>query len=239
MGHYRNPSHPRLFSSFPSHHNDREPAYRGTGSCPPPPPTPAMDCQMSMIPDDGDLSWPDNQSMGSEDNSSRIMMPQSPIWTSNATARMTTGQLSPISTEFEVPLNCHANGTSEIPTMIHSASSSCADSWSTSFSQNSEAEDADHDVHWEQDSDDILTVPKAEPTEDEEFHMEDVKEAPRTTPVPESRAAPTLQTKAKRPRGRPRKHPLTPQVAVSKIAKGRSKTGTRFSLQPTCLFSDC
>lgn len=31
--------------------------------------------------------------------------------------------------------------------------------------------------------------------------------------------------KTKRPRGRPRKHPLTPAVNANKSAKGRSKTG--------------
>ncbi|KXJ90720.1 fungal-specific transcription factor domain-domain-containing protein [Microdochium bolleyi] len=110
--------------------------------------------------------------------------------------------------------------------MIHSAASSSANSWSTSFSQStSDAEDGDQDVHWEQDSDDILLAPKNEPSEDDVFRIDDVKEAPRTTPVPETRPTQSLQPKVKRPRGRPRKHPIAPQISSAKIAKGRSKTG--------------
>ena len=71
---------------------------------------------------------------------------------------------------------------SSVPTMIHSASST--DSWSTSTSLG-EVDDADHEIHWEQGADEILTLPKAEPIEDDDFHMDDLKEAPRT-PVPES-----------------------------------------------------
>ncbi|KAK7968963.1 fungal-specific transcription factor domain-containing protein [Apiospora saccharicola] len=108
--------------------------------------------------------------------------------------------------------------------MVHSATSSCTnDSWGTGYSEGPELCDAGEDVHWEQDSDDVLTVPKMEPVEDDDFHMDDLKEAPRT-PRPSSSSA-TAVAKAKRPRGRPRKHPLTPQVSANKIAKGRSKTG--------------
>ncbi|KAH7029290.1 fungal-specific transcription factor domain-containing protein [Microdochium trichocladiopsis] len=110
--------------------------------------------------------------------------------------------------------------------MVHSAASSCANSWSTSFSQStSEAEDADNDVHWEQDSDDVLLAPKNEPSEDDVFRIDDLKEAPRTTPVPSSRSVQQTPTKAKRPRGRPRKHPIVPPISNTKVAKGRSKTG--------------
>lgn len=61
------------------------------------------------------------------------------------------------------------------------------------------------------------------PVEDENFHMDNVKEAPRIPQLSSSTA--TTVAKAKRPRGRPKKHLLTPQVLVNKIAKGRSKTG--------------
>ncbi|KAK8095709.1 fungal-specific transcription factor domain-containing protein [Apiospora kogelbergensis] len=108
--------------------------------------------------------------------------------------------------------------------MVHSATSSCTnDSWGTGYSEGPEQGDAGDDVHWEQDSDDVLTVPKMEPVEDDEFHMDEVKEAPRTPRPSSSTGAAVI--KAKRPRGRPRKHPLTPQVSANKIAKGRSKTG--------------
>ncbi|ORY68284.1 fungal-specific transcription factor domain-containing protein [Pseudomassariella vexata] len=106
--------------------------------------------------------------------------------------------------------------------MIHSATSS-NDSWSTSYGEEADGDDAEHDTHWEQGSDDVLTVPKLEPLDEEDFHMNDVKEAPRT-PRPASSLV-SSATKTKRPRGRPRKHPLTPQVSTNKVAKGRSKTG--------------
>jgi hypothetical protein len=136
---------------------------------------------------------------------------------------MDTGQLSPISTELDIPSFDRING-STIPTMIHSATSSTADSWSTSYSEIAEADDTEPDTHWEQGPDDVLTVPKLEPSEDEDFHMEDVKEAPHT-PVPETTDDALTQTKVKRPRGRPRKHPLVQSGTINKVAKGRSKTG--------------
>ncbi|KAI0006754.1 fungal-specific transcription factor domain-containing protein [Xylariaceae sp. FL0662B] len=136
---------------------------------------------------------------------------------------MERGQLSPISTELEV--SAVAISASTVPTMVHSATSSSTDSWSTSYSESAETgEGVEHDVFWHRDSDDVLTVPKLEPLEDDDFDMGDLKEAPRT-PVPESKATTPSQMKIKRPRGRPRKHPLTPQVTTNKVAKGRSKTG--------------
>ncbi|KAI5863748.1 fungal-specific transcription factor domain-containing protein [Durotheca rogersii] len=134
---------------------------------------------------------------------------------------MDTGQLSPISTELDIPVGVDA---SSVPTMIHSAASSSVESWSTGYSDGAEgSEDPDQDMPWEKDSDDVLAVPKIEPLDDG-FHMDEVKEAPRTA-APEPKAAPMPPAKMKRPRGRPRKHPLPPQVATNKVAKGRSKTG--------------
>ncbi|OCK94268.1 uncharacterized protein K441DRAFT_561812 [Cenococcum geophilum 1.58] len=62
-------------------------------------------------------------------------------------------------------------------------------------------------------------VPKIEELDDDE--VEDMKIAPSAEdPLPSpSRAI------VKRPRGRPRKHPITPPTAISKPPKGRSKTG--------------
>ncbi|EON98886.1 putative c6 transcription factor protein [Phaeoacremonium minimum UCRPA7] len=80
-----------------------------------------------------------------------------------------------------------------------------------------------NDIHWEQGSDDVLTTLKDEPLDDD-FRLEDIKEAP-LTPVPSSNGPSSAQPKAKRPRGRPRKHPLTPIVPTNKVTKGRSKTG--------------
>ncbi|KAF4973029.1 hypothetical protein FZEAL_9438 [Fusarium zealandicum] len=102
--------------------------------------------------------------------------------------------------------------------MVHSASSSCTDSWSTGY----ERDDVDMDNNWEQGSDDILTIPKLEPVEDD-LNMDDLKAAPLAS-VPPTEPTGT-DPKPKRPRGRPRKHPLTLAVSASKVTKGRSKTG--------------
>ncbi|GJD00196.1 hypothetical protein ColKHC_09021 [Colletotrichum higginsianum] len=61
--------------------------------------------------------------------------------------------------------------------MVHSASSSCTDSWSNSHAEVFDGDDADNDLVWEQDSDDILTAPKLEPLDDD-FNLDDVTEAP-------------------------------------------------------------
>lgn len=82
---------------------------------------------------------------------------------------------------------------------------------------------ADQDLHWEQGSDEGITVPKLEPM-DEDIRLDEIKEAP-LTPSPGNASPTTVQPKAKRPRGRPRKHPLTPIVTTNKVTKGRSKTG--------------
>jgi len=80
------------------------------------------------------------------------------------------------------------------------------------------------DIHWEQDSDDILTVAKLEPLDDDDIRLDDLKEAPLSA-LPEATDPAATQPKVKRPRGRPRKHPLTPIVTTNKVTKGRSKTG--------------
>lgn len=81
----------------------------------------------------------------------------------------------------------------------------------------------DHEVHWEHGSDDGLAVPKVEPM-DEDVRLEEINEAP-PTPVPSNTSPTAVQPKQKRPRGRPRKHPVAPVAASNKITKGRSKTG--------------
>lgn len=82
---------------------------------------------------------------------------------------------------------------------------------------------ADQDMHWEHGSDEGMTIPKVEPM-DEDLRLDEIKEAP-LTPVPSNTSPTSAQPKAKRPRGRPRKHPLTPVVTTNKVTKGRSKTG--------------
>lgn len=148
-----------------------------------------------------------------------------------------TGQLSPISTSMDLsgPLIDHgtavssASGPSSTPTLVHSASSSCTDSWSIGYAELDEAPRTaggsdGADVHWEQDSEDILTVAKLEPLDDDDFRLDDLKEAP-VSSLPDASDPASAQPKAKRPRGRPRKHPLTPIVTTNKVTKGRSKTG--------------
>jgi len=69
-----------------------------------------------------------------------------------------------------------------------------------------------------------LIAAKPEPLEEDDFCMDDLKEAP-MTPIASSHLSAAEQHRIKRPRGRPRKHPLTPNIAANKITKGRSKTG--------------
>ncbi|KAF7562372.1 hypothetical protein G7046_g1733 [Stylonectria norvegica] len=180
-----------------------------------------LEHNMMLMPDEADMPWSDSNSMSSYDGAQDSMMPQSPspmdtAWmVPTSTAQMRAGQSSPISAGMDTAMDvCSA------PTMDHSAASSCADSWSTGCA---EREEAENDVHWEQGSDDILTVPKLEPMEDD-FILDDLKSAP-LTPVAQPEIANATQTKQKRPRGRPRKHPLTPITTSSKVTKGRSKTG--------------
>ncbi|KAL2268298.1 hypothetical protein VTJ83DRAFT_3144 [Remersonia thermophila] len=85
-------------------------------------------------------------------------------------------------------------------------------------------QDGFHQAHV---SNEPSAVPKLEPLEDDDFRMDDVEEAP-STPIPVNTGlppAPSGEPKLKRPRGRPRKHPLVPNVSTNKITKGRSKTG--------------
>lgn len=120
-----------------------------------------------------------------------------------------------------------AAGSMVAPPMSHSASSSITDSWSLVYGDTEEVSVThvvgDHDDHWEHDSDEGMAVPKVEPM-DEDVRLDDIKEAP-LTPVPSATSPTATQPKPKRPRGRPRKHPLTPAVPANKVTKGRSKTG--------------
>jgi hypothetical protein len=73
----------------------------------------------------------------------------------------------------------------------------------------------------------LSAVPKLEPLEDDDFCMGDLQEAPPGS-IQTHESAPQGvmdQPKPKRPRGRPRKHPLVPNIVPNKVTKGRSKTG--------------
>lgn len=169
-----------------------------------------MDHSLAFASARRDSTWNDTHSMSS-DEAREAMLPRSPSsmeprWLVPSSTAHLPGQISP------------SIDMSSAPTMIHSAASSCADSWSNGI----EADDVDMDHHWEQGSDDILTVPKLEPVEDD-INLDDLKAAPLAPAIPPE--ANSTDSKPKRPRGRPRKHPLTPVVNASKITKGRSKTG--------------
>lgn len=206
-----------------------------------------MDHPLPVASEDGDLSWSDSYSLESDDGHS-VMLPNSPpSWMeqfASEPASMSvgstmsiscTGQLSPISNGMDVPSGHQesdtcasgSSGFASTPTMNHSASASSTDSWSMDYvasddmagANNSES---DGDAHWEQGSDDIMAMPKLELLEDDDLCLDEVKEAPLSFLPDGTESAPV---KAKRPRGRPRKHPLTPVVTTNKVTKGRSKTG--------------
>ncbi|CRK24218.1 hypothetical protein BN1708_013886 [Verticillium longisporum] len=67
-----------------------------------------------------------------------------------------------------------------------------------------------------------LAMPKLEPL-DEDFCLDNVTEAP-AADLDHGNASST-NPKQKRPRGRPRKHPLNSAINAGKVTKGRSKTG--------------
>jgi hypothetical protein len=164
-----------------------------------------------------------------------------------------TGQLSPISNGVDQPCGAARRSAtltspSQSPPVTaesHAASSSVrAPAWPPGYTTAGpisalprvpEGYGVYHhqDASWEEeeeeeeDDDDMLTVPKLEPLEDEDFCMDDLQEAPSapTLSIPSHPQGALDQPKPKRPRGRPRKHPLVPSVATNKITKGRSKTG--------------
>jgi len=73
-----------------------------------------------------------------------------------------------------------------------------------------------------------LAVPKLEPSDEDDI-MNDLQQAPPRR-ISETSSADSQvgqeQQRSKRPRGRPRKHPLAPTLPpINKVTKGRSKTG--------------
>ncbi|KAK4140446.1 uncharacterized protein C8A04DRAFT_39902 [Dichotomopilus funicola] len=166
---------------------------------------------------------------------------------SSTTGFAHTGQLSPISNAVDQPRRVVSSAGSlaspsqspPVTTGPHSSSSSSArtPSWPLNYAVPEHISAHHHglDTHeahpyhgpWEDGSDGMLAVPKLEPLDDDDFCMEDLQEAP-------SPPTPTLLghlqgdldgPKLKRPRGRPRKHPLLPHLTANKVTKGRSKTG--------------
>ncbi|KAI1822220.1 fungal-specific transcription factor domain-containing protein [Xylaria intraflava] len=133
---------------------------------------------------------------------------------------MSAVPLSPISTEQERAC-VMIDSSAKVPPALQSACTPSDGTWSATYQDDEPVGNVNDDSNWERRADDGSMVPKREPVEDDCFRMDDVQEAPRP-PVPRPSSG---QMKAKRPRGRPRKHPLGPQVANNKAAKGRSKTG--------------
>lgn len=136
-------------------------------------------------------------------------------------AQMQTGQLSPVSNGMDVvPAIEPSSGPAAM-----AAYPSRTDSWITSSTQGSGDVDDSRDVTWHQNgADDILPITKTEPME-EDINLDEVTEAPpKLLQTGDERVAPRTP-KGKRPRGRPRKHPLASVASTSKITKGRSKTG--------------
>jgi len=187
-----------------------------------------MDCSHTTTMDDGDLSWSDSHSMDSDDL--QAMQHHQPHWmvslsnlSASSSASFThTGQLSPISNGMDASSTTTSSASDSPPdqTLPHPA-------WTMTFAANDHSDkDAPHDIAWEQGSDDILVAPKLEPLDDDDICMDDLKGAP-LTPIPTASNDPApAPPRVKRPRGRPRKHPVTPTIAaMNKTTKGRSKTG--------------
>lgn len=154
---------------------------------------------------------------------SPIALSTSPRWADCLpTGQMSAAPLSPISTEQEMPCVV-VDPSAAVPPALRSATSSDT-TWDTTYQDDGPVGSANGDMNWERGADDALTVPKIEPMDDDCFRMDEVQEAP-SAPAIKSDSPSLAQPKAKRPRGRPRKHPVTTQQPHSKIAKGRSKTG--------------
>ena len=134
---------------------------------------------------------------------------------SSAAASSHSGQTSPLGTGMDP----YGDGTYDLSTTT-STSSSLADSCSSAAVYDAEETEQDaHGTDWDQSSDQGSVAPKLEPVEDELF-LDDLNAAPLTP-----NEAANSSEKQKRPRGRPRKHPVIPVTTGAKVAKGRSKTG--------------
>ncbi|KAK3305858.1 uncharacterized protein B0T15DRAFT_396330 [Chaetomium strumarium] len=168
---------------------------------------------------------------------------------SSAAGLVHSGQLSPISSAHGADLPCGATDSSvsssppsqSPPTTAsaHSVSSSASavpQPWHLSYAISGHASarpgpfdsyGIHHDVVWEKGTGEMVT--KVEPLDDDDFCMDNLQEAPSSTmpstSVQSSSQGAPDQPKPKRPRGRPRKHPLIPNASSNKVTKGRSKTG--------------
>ena len=207
----------------------------------------------NLATDDGNVLWSDNHSLHSDDGLP-VDAPQQSSWVPSAQAASSpehmspvarvnhTGQLSPISTGMEMPTGpADQHGSLSRPSTSSAAPASAMsltsadvslDSWALDFTEEDDGDDAvDHQMYWVQSPEDVRDAspegqrrPKIEEDEEEDFCMNDVSEAP-ITPLASSSATTPSKVKVKRPRGRPRKHPIAPITNANKVTKGRSKTG--------------
>lgn len=212
-----------------------------------------MDCSFPVVSGDGGMRWSDSHCMNSNDVQPIGLPPwMGSLSTSSASVSASsstmsfahTGQLSPISNGADLPSRAPDNSASLGSPSQSAPSATVAhagpppafpQAWAMAYTgseQDSEQSaggdrrGSHSDVSWEQGSDDMLLVPKPEPMDDDDFCMDDLKEAPLTPVATASNLVQVLeQPKPKRPRGRPRKHPLMPNAGTNKITKGRSKTG--------------
>lgn len=165
--------------------------------------------------------WQERRDLAAGEDSPTVV-PTSSGWANLVpTAQMSTVPLSPMSTEQEMPCVVVDSGTAAPPVLRSAASPDTI--WDT-YQDDGPTESAHIDLNWDRSTDDGSTVFKVEPGEDDSFCMDDVQEAPRLSVSGSDRLS-SGQPKTKRPRGRPRKHPLNQQVVNSKVTKGRSKTG--------------
>ncbi|PHH89647.1 hypothetical protein CDD83_5607 [Cordyceps sp. RAO-2017] len=136
-------------------------------------------------------------------------------------ASVQTGQLSPVSSGIDLPLD-----GSSAPTTAHSAASSCTDSWSNEYAERDD--DDDEEARWdsaEHCTNESPAIPKLEP-DDDDIDLSEVKLAPLTSSGSSNLPTGESPVRQKRPRGRPRKTSLTTlAVSATKVTKGRSKTG--------------
>jgi hypothetical protein len=155
-----------------------------------------MDFSLQAVTDDGDMPWSDSNSMVSDDGFDGLSHspwagPLSAVSTAMSDAsnpRVSPNcQLSPISNEVDQNGNIAEHHLSHAEqhshhAMMHSGSS-CTGSWDIGCD---DAEDMtglddgnfDNDINWDQASEEILTVPKEEPRDEDELRLDDVKEAP-------------------------------------------------------------
>ena len=123
-----------------------------------------------------------------------------------------------------------ASNTSNLTIVTASSASSCTDPYSSSGFVEEEHDEPEpemepRELNWDDPDEDMLLVPKLEPLDDDDVDMADVSVRDGAVPETPSQSASTSPVAAKRPRGRPRKHPKVSPDSVVKTAKGRSKTG--------------